>query len=67
LAIQLAARFPSPKLKNDVRWLLLNFPEKVIEEASSLEIMFGTSLPSDVSFQLKVRFARLRRWPGLII
>ncbi|EAU36126.1 hypothetical protein ATEG_02852 [Aspergillus terreus NIH2624] len=53
LAIQLAARFPSPKLKNDVRWLLLNFPEKVIEEASSLEIMFGTSLPSDVSFQLK--------------
>ncbi|KAL4891378.1 hypothetical protein BDV59DRAFT_68911 [Aspergillus ambiguus] len=53
LAIQLAARFPSPKLKNDVRWLLLNFPEKVMEEASSLEIMFGTSLPSDVSFQLK--------------
>ncbi|KAB8070304.1 hypothetical protein BDV29DRAFT_181106 [Aspergillus leporis] len=53
LAIQLAARFPSIKLKNDIRWLLLNFPEKVIDEPSSLEVMFGATLPADVSFQLK--------------
>lgn len=54
LAIQLAARFPSPKMQNDVRWLILNFPEKAITEASALEIMFDSSLPSDVNFQLKV-------------
>ncbi|KAH8432560.1 1-phosphatidylinositol 4-kinase STT4 [Aspergillus melleus] len=53
LAIQLATRFPSAKLKSDIRWLLLNFPEKVIDEPSGLEIMFGDSLPADVSFQLK--------------
>ncbi|PLB54298.1 phosphatidylinositol 4-kinase [Aspergillus steynii IBT 23096] len=53
LAIQLATRFPSSKLKNDIRWLLLNFPEKVIDEPSGLEIMFGEALPADVSFQLK--------------
>lgn len=54
LAIQLGARFPSVKLKNDIRWLLLNFPEKVIDEPSSLEIMLGATLPADISFQLKV-------------
>ncbi|KAF9884109.1 phosphatidylinositol-4- kinase [Aspergillus nanangensis] len=53
LAIQLAARFPSTKLRNDVRWLLLNFPEKVMDEPSSLEIMFGATLPPDVTHQLK--------------
>ena len=56
LAIQLAARFPSIKLKNDTRGLLLTFPEKVIEEPSSLEIILGASLPIDVSSQLKVRY-----------
>lgn len=54
LAIQLAARFPSPKMQSDVRWLILNFPEKAITEAGALEIMFDSSLPSDVNFQLKV-------------
>jgi phosphatidylinositol 4-kinase len=53
LAIQMAARFPSPKMQSDVRWLILNFPEKVIEEPSALEIMFDNSLPADVTFQLK--------------
>ncbi|KAI9924157.1 hypothetical protein ASPWEDRAFT_26247 [Aspergillus wentii DTO 134E9] len=53
LAIQLAARFPSMKMKNDIRWLLLNFPEKALEEPSGLEIMFGIALPADISFQLK--------------
>lgn len=54
LAIQLASRFPSAKLKNEVRWLLLNFPEKALSESAGLEIMFGPALPPDVSFQLKV-------------
>lgn len=54
LAIQLASRFPSVKLKNDLRWLVLNFPEKVIEEPGCLEIMLGATLPTDVSVQLKV-------------
>ncbi|EEH47921.2 1-phosphatidylinositol 4-kinase STT4 [Paracoccidioides brasiliensis Pb18] len=53
LAMQLAARFPFPKLKSDVRWLLLNFPEKAIDDPDSLEILIGTELPPDVSFQLK--------------
>lgn len=43
-------------MQSDVRWLILNFPEKAIPEASALEIMFESSLPSDVNFQLKVRF-----------
>lgn len=60
LAIQLGARFPAVKLKNDIRWLLLNFPEKVIDEPSSLEIMLGATLPADISFQLKVG---LRAYP----
>lgn len=54
LAIQLAARFPSVKLGADIRRLLLDFPEKALDEPSSLEIMFGSVLPADVSFQLKV-------------
>ncbi|KAL5335246.1 hypothetical protein BJX70DRAFT_329101 [Aspergillus crustosus] len=53
LAIQLATRFSSEKLNNDVRKLLLSFPEKAIDEPSSLEILFGSALPSDVSSQLK--------------
>lgn len=53
LAIQLASRFPSAKMSSDLRWLILNFPEKVITEASALEIMFEESLPSDVNYQLK--------------
>ncbi|OJD11615.1 hypothetical protein AJ78_07647 [Emergomyces pasteurianus Ep9510] len=53
LALQLASRFPSPKLKSDVRWLFLNFPEKVIGDPDSLDILLGSELPPDVSFQLK--------------
>lgn len=54
LAIQLAMRFPSATLSNDVRKLLLKFPEKAIDEPSSLELIFGSALPADVSVQLKV-------------
>ncbi|KAE8349416.1 hypothetical protein BDV28DRAFT_141280 [Aspergillus coremiiformis] len=53
LAIQLGARFPSVKLKNDIRWLLLNFPDKAITEPCSLETILSSTLPSDVSFQWK--------------
>ncbi|KAL2783900.1 hypothetical protein BJX66DRAFT_317608 [Aspergillus keveii] len=53
LAIQLSTRFSSGKLSNDVRKLLLSFPEKAINEPSSLEILFGSALPADVSSQLK--------------
>jgi phosphatidylinositol 4-kinase len=53
LAIQMATRFPSPKMQDDVRLLILNFPEKAIEEPSALEIMFDNSLPEDVNSQLK--------------
>ncbi|KAH8698261.1 putative phosphatidylinositol 4-kinase [Talaromyces proteolyticus] len=53
LAIQIATRFPSQKVQHEVRWLLLNFPEKALDAPESLEIMLGTALPSDISFQLK--------------
>jgi phosphatidylinositol 4-kinase len=52
--MQLAARFPSAKLQTDIRWLLLNFPFQAVDEPDGLDILFGSSLPSDVSFQLKV-------------
>lgn len=53
LAMQLAVRFPSVKIQNDIRWLLLNFPEKALDIPDALEIILGPSLPHDVSFQLK--------------
>ena len=53
LAMQLATRFPSVKIQNDIRWLLLNFPEKALDLPDALEIILGPSLPNDVSFQLK--------------
>jgi phosphatidylinositol 4-kinase len=53
LAIQLIARFPSPRLQNEVRWLLLNFPDKAIAEPEAVQVLLGETLPSDVSFQLK--------------
>lgn len=54
LAIHLSTRFPSLKLKNDIRWLVLNFPDKAIDEPSALEVIFGSALPADVHSQLKV-------------
>jgi phosphatidylinositol 4-kinase len=54
LAVQLIARFPSAKLLNDIRVLLLHFPEKAISEPEAVQLLLGSSLPSDLSFQLKV-------------
>jgi phosphatidylinositol 4-kinase len=56
IAIQLATRFPSARLHKEVRWLLLNFPDKALSEPEAVQLLLGESLPADVSFQLKVRF-----------
>jgi len=53
LAIQLTTRFPSPKLASNVRSLLLKYPESAIKEPDALQILIGTSMPADVSVQLK--------------
>lgn len=54
LAIQLITRFRSQKLANDVRWLLLNFPERAIGEPDALQILIGSSMSAELLFQLKV-------------
>ncbi|KAI5866458.1 hypothetical protein GGS23DRAFT_550772 [Durotheca rogersii] len=53
LAIELVSRFPIPAVQNEVRWLLLNFPDKAISEPEALPILLGGELPPDVRFQLK--------------
>ncbi|KAH8676772.1 phosphatidylinositol 3 [Tricladium varicosporioides] len=53
LAIQLITRFPSPRIQKEIRWLLLNFPDKAISEPEGVQLLLGETLPSDVSFQLK--------------
>ncbi|EEP82937.1 hypothetical protein UREG_07802 [Uncinocarpus reesii 1704] len=64
LAIQLSSRFPSSKLQSDVRWLVFNFPEKTLNEPDSLEILLGSSLPQDITFQLKVFIFLLNQQRG---
>jgi phosphatidylinositol 4-kinase len=53
LAVHLATRFPSEQVRRDVRFLILNFPDKVLCEPDAIEILLGEALPQDVSFQLK--------------
>ncbi|KAB5580782.1 hypothetical protein GE09DRAFT_1183023 [Coniochaeta sp. 2T2.1] len=53
LAIELTNRFQYPRIQKEVRWLLLNFPDKAINEPEALAVLLGGSLPEDVSFQLK--------------
>ncbi|ORY12140.1 phosphatidylinositol 4-kinase-like protein STT4 [Clohesyomyces aquaticus] len=53
LAVHLPQRFQSQRLSTEVRWMVLNFPHRVIDEPDALEILLGNSLPTDVSFQLK--------------
>jgi len=57
LAVHLAQHFNSTIVTSELRWLLLNFPEKVLDEPDALEMLLGSSLPNDVSFQLKVLLA----------
>jgi phosphatidylinositol 4-kinase A len=54
IALELVSRFGSVKTRDLVRWQILNFPQKVIDEPDALELLLGNSLPHDVSFQLKV-------------
>ncbi|KAL8928661.1 MAG: hypothetical protein Q9172_000799 [Xanthocarpia lactea] len=53
LAVQLATRFQSLRLTNDVRRLLLMYPERGLAEPDALQILLGPSLPGDVHSQLK--------------
>ena len=54
IAIHMVKRFQSPRLTTEVRWQVLNFPHKVLDQPDALEILLGSGLPADVSFQLKV-------------
>ncbi|THX33908.1 phosphatidylinositol 3 [Aureobasidium pullulans] len=53
LAVQMAFRYPSSLVQSQVRSLLVNYPEKAMHEPDALQIMLGTSMPHDVSSQLK--------------
>ncbi|KAF2405314.1 phosphatidylinositol 4-kinase-like protein STT4 [Trichodelitschia bisporula] len=53
LAVHFPGRFQSSALTADLRFLLLTFPEKVLNEPDALECLLGQALPDDVSFQLK--------------
>lgn len=56
LALQFSARFQIPQLNHEVRRLLLNFPEKAVEEPDALAFLLGSSLSNDVKSRLKVFF-----------
>ncbi|PVI01342.1 hypothetical protein DM02DRAFT_613746 [Periconia macrospinosa] len=53
IAVHLPQRFQSPRLNSEVRWQILNFPHRVLDNADALEILLGNGLPNDVTFQLK--------------
>lgn len=53
IAIQLITRFSSAQIAREVRALLLEYPEKAVEEPDALQYLLGPSLPSDVGPQLK--------------
>ncbi|KAL1304624.1 hypothetical protein AAFC00_003589 [Neodothiora populina] len=53
LATQLALRSHSPRVQAEIRWQLVNHPERALDEPEALQLLLGTSLPNDVSFQLK--------------
>jgi phosphatidylinositol 4-kinase len=54
IAIELATRFPFPRLHRDIRFLLLTMPERAISEPEALPIVYDGHLPGDCSSQLKV-------------
>lgn len=54
IAIQLCTRFvKSQAIHSQVRQLLLQHPEKAIDEPDALYILLGAELPSDIKTQLK--------------
>lgn len=54
LAVHLRKRFQNQRLDSEVRFLILNFPQRVLDEPDAIEILLGSQLPNDVNFQLKV-------------
>lgn len=54
LAIQLSARFQSTKLRDEVRSLLSNSPERALDEPDALPILLGSNLEIATSHNLKV-------------
>ena len=60
LAVQLTKRFTSVRLADEVRGLLLRYPERAVDEPDALQILLGASLSPDISFQLKVSHASSR-------
>ena len=56
--MHLLKRFQSQRLATEVRWQVLNFPHKVLDEPDAIEILLGSQMPGDVSFQLKVCLIR---------
>ncbi|ORY66037.1 uncharacterized protein BCR38DRAFT_366240 [Pseudomassariella vexata] len=53
LAIELVSRFSFQSVFSEVRWLLLNFTAKAIDEPDTLPILLEGDLPNDVRGQLK--------------
>ena len=53
LAIHLVTRWPNEEMRKNVRFLLLNFPQRALSEPNGVDLLLGDSLPGDVSFQLK--------------
>ncbi|KAK8055377.1 Phosphatidylinositol 4-kinase STT4 [Apiospora rasikravindrae] len=53
LAIELVSRYSFASVRNEVRSLLLNFPEKAIHEPEALPVLLGGDLPNDIRSQLK--------------
>ena len=53
IAIHLPKRFANEQIRSEVRFLLINFPIKALQYADSLELLLGSALPHDLSFQLK--------------
>jgi len=54
IAIHFVSRFSSQRVTDSVRWFLLNQTELAIHEPDALQVLLGSSLPHDVSSQLKV-------------
>jgi phosphatidylinositol 4-kinase A len=54
IAVQFVRRFHSLTLLSSLRFLLLSFPEKVLNNCEALEMILGASLAGDVKLQLKV-------------
>lgn len=54
IAVHLPKRFQNARLNAEVRFQVLNFPQRVLDEPDAIEILLSNQLPADVTFQLKV-------------